>query len=172
MCIRDSRRALQYYSVQCSDYLFLLIGSIAITNRSQPVIRCGAPVIYKEENTYVCSDIQLCTGNCGAGNRRYASYRSWICVYERWAYSGQSLSLIHIYKTLPVKAMADTHNRYFLRLQVEDRCGVLAEILEHFAKYQASVAQIMQKESKRPDTAEVVVITKLVSCLLYTSRCV
>ena len=66
-------------------------------------------------------------------------------------------------KTLPVKAMADTHNRYFLRLQVEDRCGVLAEILEHFAKYQASVAQIMQKESKRPDTAEVVVITKLVS---------
>ena len=67
------------------------------------------------------------------------------------------------YKTLPVKDMADTHNRYFLRLQVEDRCGVLAEILEHFAKYQASVAQIMQKESKRPDTAEVVVITKLVS---------
>ena len=55
------------------------------------------------------------------------------------------------------------YNRYFLRLQVEDRCGVLAEILEHFAKYQASVAQIMQKESKRPDTAEVVVITKLVS---------
>ena len=67
------------------------------------------------------------------------------------------------YKTLPVKNMADTHNRYFLRLQVEDRCGVLAEILEHFAKYQASVAQTMQKESKRPDTAEVVVITKLVS---------
>ena len=67
------------------------------------------------------------------------------------------------YKTLQVKEMADTHNRYFLRLQVEDRCGVLAEILEHFAKYQASVAQIMQKESKRPDTAEVVVITKLVS---------
>lgn len=67
------------------------------------------------------------------------------------------------YKTLPVKDMADTHNRYFLRLQVEDRCGVLAEILEHFAKYQASVAQIMQKESKRLDTAEVVVITKLVS---------
>ena len=52
------------------------------------------------------------------------------------------------YKTLPVKDMADTHNRYFLRLQVEDRCGVLAEILEHFAKYH---------------TAEVVVITKLVS---------
>ena len=67
------------------------------------------------------------------------------------------------YKTLQVKEMADTHNRYFLRLQVEDRCGVLAEILEYFAKYQASVAQIMQKESKRPDTAEVVVITKLVS---------
>ena len=67
------------------------------------------------------------------------------------------------YKTLPVKDMADTHNRYFLRLKVEDRCGVLAEMTAIFAKYQVSVAQIMQKESKRPDTAEVVVITKLVS---------
>ena len=38
------------------------------------------------------------------------------------------------YKTLPVKEMADTHNRYFLRLQVEDRCGVLAEILEYFCQ--------------------------------------
>ena len=39
---------------------------------------------------------------------------------------------------------------------------MLAEILEHFANI-SKRAQIMQKESKRPDTAEVVVITKLVS---------
>lgn len=67
------------------------------------------------------------------------------------------------YRKLPVKAMAETYNRYFLRMQVEDRCGVLAEILGVFAKHKASVAQIMQKESRNPNTAEVVVITKLVS---------
>ena len=60
--------------------------------------------------------------------------------------------------------MADTHNRYFLRLQVEDRCGVLSEILEHFCKISGKVLhRSCRKESKRPDTAEVVVITKLVS---------
>ena len=32
------------------------------------------------------------------------------------------------YKNIPVKKMEDTHNRYFLRLKVEDRCGVLAEM--------------------------------------------
>ena len=36
------------------------------------------------------------------------------------------------YKNIPVKKMADTHNRYFLRLRVEDRCGVLAEMTAVF----------------------------------------
>ena len=53
--------------------------------------------------------------------------------------------------------MEDTHNRYFLRLKVEDRCGVLAEMTAIFAKYQVSVAQIIQK-----GCAEVVVITEKV----------
>ena len=42
------------------------------------------------------------------------------------------------YKTIPVKKMADTQNCYFLRLQVEDRCGVLAEMTAVFAKYHVS----------------------------------
>ncbi len=63
------------------------------------------------------------------------------------------------YKNIPVKKMADTHNRYFLRLHVEDRCGVLAEMTAVFAKYHVSVAQIIQKETKAGDSAEVVVIT-------------
>ena len=45
------------------------------------------------------------------------------------------------YKDVPVKKMADTRNRYFMRLKVEDRCGVLAELTAVFAKYQVSVAQ-------------------------------
>ena len=53
--------------------------------------------------------------------------------------------------------MEDTHNRYFLRLKVEDRCGVLAEMTAIFAKYQVSVAQIIQKDTKVEGCAEVVV---------------
>lgn len=63
------------------------------------------------------------------------------------------------YKTIPVKKMADTRNCYFLRLQVEDRCGVLAEMTAVFAKYHVSVAQIIQKQAKPNESAEIVVIT-------------
>ncbi|HIY02352.1 MAG TPA: homoserine dehydrogenase [Candidatus Blautia faecipullorum] len=63
------------------------------------------------------------------------------------------------YKNIPVKKMADTYSRYFLRLKVEDRCGVLAEMTAVFAKYHVSVAQIIQKETKPGEVAEVVVIT-------------
>ena len=68
------------------------------------------------------------------------------------------------YKHLPVKKMEDTYNRYFLRLHVEDRCGVLAEMTEVFAKYHVSIAQIIQKDSQNQDDhlAEVVVITSKV----------
>lgn len=66
------------------------------------------------------------------------------------------------YKDIPVKKMEDTHNCYFLRMQVEDRCGVLAEMTAVFAKHHVSVAQIVQKESKIKDSAEVVVITAMV----------
>ena len=63
------------------------------------------------------------------------------------------------YKEIPVKKMADTHNRYFMRLIVEDRCGVLAEMTAVFAKYGVSVAQIIQKAARAEGSAEVVVIT-------------
>ena len=66
------------------------------------------------------------------------------------------------YKEIPVKKMEDTHNRYFIRLKVEDRCGVLAEMTAIFAKYQVSVAQIIQKDTKVEGCAEVVVITEKV----------
>ena len=47
-------------------------------------------------------------------------------------------------------------------MQVEDRCGVLADMTAVFAKHHVSVAQIIQKESKIKDSAEVVVITSTV----------
>lgn len=66
------------------------------------------------------------------------------------------------YKSLPVKKMEDTYNRYFMRLQVENRVGVLAEITAIFAKYRVSVAQIIQKETRTEGCAEIVVITEKV----------
>lgn len=63
------------------------------------------------------------------------------------------------YKSIPVKKMEDVQNRYFLRLQVEDRCGVLAEMAAIFARRHVSVAQLIQKDTKKADTAEIVVIT-------------
>lgn len=66
------------------------------------------------------------------------------------------------YKNIPVKKMDEVDSRFFLRFQVADRCGVLAEMTSIFARYHVSVVQIVQKESKRADQAEIVVITSKV----------
>ena len=63
------------------------------------------------------------------------------------------------YKELPVKQMEDTYHRYFLRMKVDDRSGVLAEMTAVFAKYDVSVEQMIQKETRQEGWAEVVVIT-------------
>lgn len=62
------------------------------------------------------------------------------------------------YKELPIKKMEDIKSRYFLRMQVEDRYGVLASIASVFGNNCVSIAQIVQKEKKK-DAAELVVIT-------------
>lgn len=62
------------------------------------------------------------------------------------------------YKELPIKEISDIKSRYFLRMQVENRSGVLASIASVFGNNCVSIAQIIQKE-KHGDTAEIVVIT-------------
>lgn len=62
------------------------------------------------------------------------------------------------YKNIPVKKMEDIRTRYFLRMQVENRSGVLASIASVFGNNCVSIAQIIQKD-KRQDSAEIVVIT-------------
>lgn len=66
------------------------------------------------------------------------------------------------YKNLPIKKMEDVNSRFFLRFQVEDRCGVLAEMTTVFARYHVSVVQIVQEESRKDGQAEIVVITSRV----------
>ncbi|MCC8137508.1 MAG: homoserine dehydrogenase [Clostridiales bacterium] len=54
------------------------------------------------------------------------------------------------YRHLPVKRMEDVRSRYFLRVEVEDRIGVLAELADVFARHQVSVDQIIQKQRHIP----------------------
>lgn len=62
------------------------------------------------------------------------------------------------YKSLPVKDVRDMENKYFVRMLVEDRPGVLAGIASVFGNNNVSIAQMIQK-NKKGDLAEVVVIT-------------
>lgn len=62
------------------------------------------------------------------------------------------------YKKLPIVPMDDVRSSYFLRVVVDDKIGVLAEMTKVFAQYMVSVEQIIQKK-KKGEFAEIVVIT-------------
>ena len=62
------------------------------------------------------------------------------------------------YKNIPVKPAEEMRSRYFLRLEVEDRPGVLAGIASVFGNNNVSISQVIQKNADR-GLAELVVIT-------------
>ncbi|MGO5051896.1 homoserine dehydrogenase [Lachnospiraceae bacterium LCP25S3_G4] len=62
------------------------------------------------------------------------------------------------YKNIPVRTWGDVENRYYLRMQVEDRPGVLASVASVFANHQVSIAKVTQKR-RIEDQAEVVIVT-------------
>lgn len=62
------------------------------------------------------------------------------------------------YKQLAVKKPEDSISKYFLRMQVEDRPGVLASVASVFGNNNVSIARIIQK-TRSENTAEIVVIT-------------
>lgn len=62
------------------------------------------------------------------------------------------------YKSLPIRQMEDIKSRYFVRMQVEDRYGVLASVASVFGNNSVSIAQMVQKK-KKGELAEIVVIT-------------
>ncbi len=63
------------------------------------------------------------------------------------------------YKSLPVKKMEDIISRYFMRLKVEDRPGVLAAVTSVFGNHNVSIEQFIQKR-REGALAEIVVITE------------
>lgn len=67
------------------------------------------------------------------------------------------------YKDLPIKKIEEIESRYYLRMQVEDRHGVLASVASVFGNNCVSIEQIIQKnKNKKEDLAEIVVITESV----------
>ncbi len=62
------------------------------------------------------------------------------------------------YLTLPVKRIVDSVCRYYLRMEVENKPGVLATIASVLGNNAVSIEQIVQKGSGS-ETAEIVVIT-------------
>lgn len=62
------------------------------------------------------------------------------------------------YDVKKIKSMGEVKTKYFLRLQVLDRPGVLANIASVFGKYGVSLASVMQKGCYQ-DVAELVIIT-------------
>lgn len=62
------------------------------------------------------------------------------------------------YKNIPIKASEDTSTKYFLRMQVEDRPGVLASVASVLGNTNVGIDRVIQK-TKKSNTAELVVIT-------------
>ncbi len=62
------------------------------------------------------------------------------------------------YKKLPIKKIDDIVSRYFLRMEVEDKPGVLATVASVLGNNSVSIAQVVQKATSGDD-AEIVVIT-------------
>ena len=63
-------------------------------------------------------------------------------------------------RPLPIKPVADLNARYYLRMEVADRPGVLAQIARCFGEHGVSIASVIQKETDEvAQTAELVVMT-------------
>ncbi len=62
------------------------------------------------------------------------------------------------YKEIPVKKMKDVYCKYFIRMQVEDKAGVLAKISSIFGNNTVSLEQVVQCK-KDDGVAELVMIT-------------
>ena len=64
----------------------------------------------------------------------------------------------YCYKHLPVKKIDECESKFFLRIQAEDRPGVLANIAGVLGNNGVSIAQVVQK-TRKGESAELVIIT-------------
>ena len=65
------------------------------------------------------------------------------------------------YRQIPVKDFGEVQNKFFLRMQVKNRPGVLARIAQVFGEHKVSIARVVQKNA-HSDRAELVIVTEKV----------
>ena len=65
------------------------------------------------------------------------------------------------YRQIPVKDFGEVQNKFFLRMQVKNRPGVLARIAQVFGAHKVSIARVVQKNA-HSDRAELVIVTEKV----------
>ena len=65
----------------------------------------------------------------------------------------------YTYENVPIKSMSQMRSRFYVRLIIPDRPGVLGEVGMLFGDSGVSIAQAMQKDSTNSKDAEFVIIT-------------
>ncbi len=79
-------------------------------------------------------------------------------VARHTAYDSQGSTRDNVYRNIPVKSIENTKSSYFLRMEVEDKPGVLASIASIFGNNSVSIKQVIQRD-KIENNAELVIIT-------------
>ena len=82
-------------------------------------------------------------------------------VARRIAEHSQGSTRDNVYRSIPIKKVENTRSRYFIRMEVEDKPGVLATIASIFGNNSVSIEQVIQK-NKIEKNAELVIITSSV----------
>lgn len=65
------------------------------------------------------------------------------------------------YKSLPIKKIGEVQNKFFIRMQVENKCGVLAAVAKILGEHNVSIDTFIQKECYQ-GMAEIVLTTETV----------
>ena len=74
------------------------------------------------------------------------------------------------YNDYPIRPIGEAVNKFFLRMIVPDKPGVLSSIVSVFAKHEVSIASVIQKiEKEDPTVAELVLTTEEVKEDLFNS---
>lgn len=63
------------------------------------------------------------------------------------------------YKNIPIKKIGDVKNKFFIRMQVENKCGVLAAVAKILGEHNVSIDTFIQKECYK-GMAEIVLTTE------------
>ncbi len=70
-------------------------------------------------------------------------------VARHTVYETKGSTKDNVYRKIPIKTIDEIRSRYFLRMEVEDKPGVLATIASIFGNNSVSIEQVIQKSKER-----------------------